>query len=67
MSELPDGFKLNKPILSSITNKLSRSLAKSSNKSLLWSVDLKNQYEIINCKDGKKIEGNLFSDLVFLI
>ena len=50
--------------MSSITNNLSRNLSKSSNKSLLWSINLKNEYEVICCKQGKKIEGNFSHYLV---
>jgi hypothetical protein len=43
--------------MSSITNNLSRNLSKASNKSLLWSINLKDEYEIICCNKGKKIAG----------
>ena len=59
MNELPNEFKLNKPILSSITNLGSRNVFKSSNKSLLWSPHLKSnvKLEIINCKSGINVNG----------
>ncbi len=50
--------------MSSITNNLSRNLSKASNKSLLWSINLKDEYEIICCKQGKKVEGNFI--LIYL-
>ena len=56
INSLPTGFKLNMPHLSSITNCLTRRVAKSSNKSILWSSYLKG-LEILSCKEGKKIEG----------
>lgn len=61
MSELPQGFKLNLPILSSITNNEQRKVAKSSNRSVIWSNELNKineNFEIINCKEGKSIDGS---------
>ncbi|CAF0998726.1 unnamed protein product, partial [Brachionus calyciflorus] len=56
-SNLPDGFKVHKPILSSITNSLQRQTSKPATKSLIWS-DILSQLEIINCKLGKKEDGS---------
>lgn len=58
LTSIPAGYKLNTPHLSSITNSLTRRVAKSSNKSILWSEHLSKQLEILSCKEGKKIEGN---------
>lgn len=52
MEPLPNGFKLHKPILSSITNYDARQLSKSSAKASIWSPLLKFK-EILNTKDGK--------------
>ena len=57
LTALPFGYKLNMPHLSSITHSNSRRVAKSSNKSILWSDQLSKQMEILSCKEGKKIEG----------
>lgn len=54
--DLPQPYKVNKPILSSITNSLQRQTNKPSAKSLIWS-DILKQIEIINCKIGKKKDG----------
>lgn len=51
---LSNGYRINKPILSSITNLESRKLSKSANKSMIWLLN-KNEFEIINCKSGKQI------------
>ncbi|RNA21987.1 double-stranded RNA-specific editase 1 isoform X4 [Brachionus plicatilis] len=55
--DLPSPYKVNKPILSSITNSLQRQTSKPSTKSLIWS-DILKQIEIINCKTGKKNDGS---------
>lgn len=57
LNELPQGFRLNKPILSSIRNSLPRQVAKPCNKTLIWSEEF--LFEIIVCKTGKKINGSL--------
>jgi hypothetical protein len=57
---LPNGFKLNIPILTSITNNEQRKVAKSSNRSVIWSNELNKlnkNFEIINCKEGRSIDG----------
>ena len=59
LSSLPLGFKINMPHLLSITNSLTRRVSKSSNKSILWSDYLSKQLEILSCKEGKKIEGEI--------
>lgn len=53
---MPPSYKINKPILSSITSVLQRQTSKPSTKSLIWS-DMLKQTEIINCKNGKKNDG----------
>jgi double stranded RNA-specific editase B len=60
LGELPHGFKLNLPILSSITNNEQRKVSKSSNRSVVWSNELNRRnecFEIINCREGKSIDG----------
>jgi double stranded RNA-specific editase B len=54
---LPKGFRINKPVLSSITNNAQRQTSKPSNRSLLWSLELSDEFEIINCSQGKKVDG----------
>ena len=60
IGELPNGFKVHRPILSSITNCAERQVAKSSNKSFIWSNDLSERVEILSCKEGRKEEGYNF-------
>ena len=63
LDKLPNNFKLNKPILSSITNTDARQLTKSSNKAYIWSEVLKLKQEIINTKDGRQIDSKLSSNV----
>ena len=61
---LPSGYRLHLPVLSSITNKLDRNLAKSSNLALVWSPHLTDaaasapsviqQLEILTCAKGRQ-------------
>ncbi len=45
------------PHLSSITNNLIRQVSKSSNKAILWSRELDEEWEVINCRTGQTIKG----------
>lgn len=54
---LPHGFHINKPNLSSITNNLVRKVSKSSNKSLVWSEEFGNSFEVLVGKTGRTMEG----------
>jgi hypothetical protein len=55
--ELPNNFRVNRPILSSISNHAERQAAKSSTNSFIWSNDLSEKVEIIACKEGRKVDG----------
>ncbi len=46
------------PKLSSITNSLIRQVSKSSNKAILWSRELGEDIEVINCRTGQTIKGS---------
>lgn len=56
-TDLPNGFQIKKPNLSSITNNLIRQVSKSSNKAFIWSNELNNETEIILCKTGQTVQG----------
>ena len=54
--DLPRGYRLNKPLLSSVTNNLIRQVSKSSNKAITWS-QLNDNIEVIVSKTGQTIKG----------
>jgi hypothetical protein len=56
MSPLSEGFRINRPILSSVTNYSVRQASKASNKSFIWSEELYQKEEIISTQEGKVFE-----------
>ena len=56
MSPLPTGFRINRPMLSTITNFRIRQASKASNKSFIWSEELSQVEEVISCQEGKIAE-----------